>query len=251
MEPFHIICDWVGTSDMAVSQNIALNYANVRIPLKTPPYPGRIRGKLASVETIPGASGDKATYCPAGTYALTLLDPYSYDVLDGNGAGRSITAAEEVVFDTPVPIDFDPTFTIASTATTDQIAGRGAFAGAATGWTLGAGWAYGTNNIVKTAGTGTASDATFAAIATRVYEVTFTISSWSAAANRSLTCSVGATDGTAVSADGTYTQVITATNTNGLIFTPTGTDATNVGCILDTVTIKYSTPAGRTILHFI
>jgi hypothetical protein len=192
-----------------------------------------------------------ATYCPAGTYALTLLDPYSYDILDGNGAARSITAAEETVFDSPISVDSDLTFTIASTATTDQIAGRGAFTGSATGWTLGAGWAYGTNNIVKTSGTGTASDSTFAAIAARVYEVTFTVSSWSAAANRSLTCSVGATDGTAISADGTYTQEITATNTDGLIFTPTGTDATNVGCVLDSVTIKYSTPAGRAILHFV
>lgn len=238
---------------MAVSKAIAMSYADARRAAGlSAPYPSRIRGKIAKIETIPGSSGDKSTYCPYGTYALTLLDPYSYDLLDGNGAGRSVSAAETVVFDTPVPIDDEVTFTIASTATTDQISGRGAFTGAATGWTLGAGWAYGTNNIVKSAGSsGTAADSSFSAVASRVYEVIFTVSSWSAAANRSLVCSVGGTSGTAVTADGTYTLTITAANTNGLIFTPTGSDAANVACVLDSVTIKYATPKGRTIIHFV
>jgi hypothetical protein len=203
------------------------------------------------METVPGANGDRLTYCPFGTYAITLLDQYGSDLLDGAGAARSITVAESTVYSTPVPIDGEVTFAIASTASTDQIVGRGAFTGAATGWTLGAGWAYGTDNIAKTGGTGTAGDTAFAAIANRVYEITFTVAGWSAAANRSLTCSIGGANGTPVTAGGTYTQVITAANTNGLLFTPTGTDATNVACTLDSVTVKYYTPQGRVIIYMV
>lgn len=251
MEPFRIILDWQGDSDVAVSLPIAATYKAARELLVVPPYPSRIRGRIASMETIPGASGDKATYCPAGTYAVTLLDAYSLDLLDGAGAARSISAGEIVVYDSPVSVDGDITLTIASTATADQLAGRGAFTGAATGWTLGAGWAYGTNNIAKTAGSGTATDASFAAVATRSYELVYTVGGWSAAANRTLTPSIGGTNGTAVSANGTYTETIVATNTGGVIFTPTGTDASNVACTLDSVTVKYATPKGRIILHFV
>jgi len=129
---------------------------------------------------------------------------------------------------------------ISISATSDLIGGRGFFTGSATGWTLGAGWAYGTNNIVKTAGTGTAGDTTWAATVGYIYELTFTVSGWSTGANRTLTPSVGGVNGTAISADGTYVQYITATTTGGLLFTPTGTDATNVGLTLDGVYIKRS-----------
>ena len=252
MEPFKIQLDWQGDSDMAVSFNIAAKYAQDRIDagLKAP-FPGRFRGKIAKLETAPGNLGDKATFCPAGTYNLTLLDSFGLDLLDGTGAARSITASELVAYDTPVPVDEELTLTIASVATTDQLAGRGAFTGAATDWTLGAGWAYGTNNIAKTAGTGTAADDLFAAIATRSYELTYTVSGWAAAADRTLTPSIGGKNGTAISADGTYTETIVATNTNGLVFTPTGTDAANVALVLDSVTVKYATPQGRVTIFFV
>jgi hypothetical protein len=248
MEDFKLVCDWQGTSDMAVSLGIA---ATVKAAMTSAPFPEKIKGKIAKIETAPGYLGDKLTYCPYGTYAVTLLDSFGVDVLDGTGAARSTTASELVVYDTPVPVDEELTLTIASTATTDQLAGRGAFTGAATGWTLGAGWAYGTDNIAKTAGTGTASDNSFAAVALRVYELTFTVSGWAAAVNRTLTAKIGNVAGTAISADGTYTQTITAANTNGLVFTPTGTDATNVACVLDSVTVKYLTPKGRVTIFIV
>lgn len=245
MEAFHIICDWQGDVDMAVSKALAATYKAART---SAPFPDRIRGRIVKIETIPGYLGDKATFLPFGTYDLTLLDPYGYDVLDGNGAARSITVAEIVAFSTPLAVDSDLTFTIATVATTDQIAGRGAFTGAATGWTLGAGWAYGTNNIAKTAGAGTAADDTFAATAGRIYDVTYTIAGWATAANRGLKCTCGGVDGTTRTADGTYTDTITATGTGGVLFTPTGTDAANVACTLDSVTVKLSTPRGRAII---
>ncbi len=255
MEPFKIVCDWTGTQDMAVSLPIASTYANARWAADyKAPFPSRIRGKIAKIETAPGASGDKLTYCPAGTYTLTLLDSFSLDVLDGTGAARSISAAELVAFETPIPIDEDLTLTIATVATTDLLGGSGAFTGAATGWTCGAGWAYATNNVAKTAGgagTLTADAATFTPVATIVYELIYTISGWSTAANRTLTPSIGATDGTAISANGTYTEQITAGDGTVLTFTPTGTDAANVACVIDSVTVKKYTPQGRVTIFII
>lgn len=245
MEPFSVICDWQGDRDTAVALNIADTYREARIAasLKAP-FPERIRGKIAKIQTIPGYLGDKSTYLPAGTYNLTLVDDYGYDLLDGNGAARSISAAETVVFSTPVAVDGDITLTIASVATTDLISGRGAFTGAATGWTLASGWAYGTNNIGHTSnGTGTAADDTLAAVAAKIYDVTYTISSWSVG---TVTAGLGGASGTARGADGTYTDTLTATTTAGLAFTPTNT----ARFTLDTVTVKYAYPRGRLIIWF-
>jgi hypothetical protein len=216
------------------------------------PFPGRLRGKITRVETRPGASGDILTFIPLGTYGLRLLDIYGYDLLDGAGAARSISAVESVVFATPIPIDGEITFTVASTATADQLAGDGAFAAVAN-WTLGAGWSDTSGEITKGAGTGTVTHAglaAFAAVSGRVYDVTYTIGSWAAAVNRGLKVTCGGVDGTTRTADGTYTDTITATGTGGLLFTPTGTDASGVVCTLDDVTVKYNNPSGRAVIYF-
>jgi hypothetical protein len=254
MEEFNVICDWQGDADTVVSMGIAVGYANNRYSsaLKAP-FPQRLVGKIARVETRPGAAGDISTYIPNGTYALTLLDQYGYDLLDGTGVARSISAVESVVFDTPIPINGEITLTVSSTATTDRLAGDGAFSSVAN-WTLGAGWSDTTGEITKGAGTGTVTHAggsAFAAISGRKYDVTYTIGSWSTAANRGLKVTCGGVDGTTRTADGTYTDTITATGTGGLIFTPTGSDATGVVCTLDDVTVKYANPSGRCVIYFV
>jgi hypothetical protein len=64
------------------------------------------------------------------------------------------------------------------------------------------------------------------------YIVVYTISSYSAGG---VTVSLGGTDGTQRTADGTYTETITPVNsTSGLVFTPTANGAFD----LDTVTVK-------------
>lgn len=245
MEPFFLVLDWQGDSDVAVSLPIATTYTAARRAAGAKaPFPERIHGKIRRVETIPGYLGDMSTYLPYGTYGLTIKTPYSEDLLDGSGAARSASAAESVTFSEAVNVDSDLTFTIATTSSTDELAGAGAFTGAATGWTLASGWAYGTNNVSKNGdGTGTLSHSTFAATAAYYYDVGFTISSWSVG---TVTPKLGNTAGTAVSADGAATQTILAANTDGVLFTPSNT----ARFVIDSVTVKRSYPRGRTIIWF-
>lgn len=107
------------------------------------------------------------------------------------------------------------------------------FLGSAWGWTLGTGWAYGTNNVAKTTdGTGTLSYTDgWVPTASRTYRVTFTTSGISGG---SITMSLGGTSGTARSTNATFSQNITTTNTDPLIFTPS---ATGVRVTIDDVSV--------------
>ena len=88
---------------------------------------------------------------------------------------------------------------------------NGSFTGASTGWSLGANWAYGTNNLIATNSFGTASQLGTAmrepVVAGNSYSIRFTVSSRSSGTVRVL---LGAVAGTLRSADGTYTQTLTA-----------------------------------------
>lgn len=105
---------------------------------------------------------------------------------------------------------------------------NGSFTGSATSWTLGTGWAYSSNTVVKNSdGTGTLSQtyvgsqpySTLVAIG-QLHALTFTISDWTVG---SVTPSLGGVTGTAVSANGTYTQYFLATTEAIPTFTPTNT----------------------------
>lgn len=101
----------------------------------------------------------------------------------------------------------------------DLLGGDGAFTGGSTNWTLASGWEYGTNAVAHSSnGTGTLAHDTFAAVVGKKYRLTYTISSWSVG---TVTPTLGGTAGTAVGADGTYTEDFTATTTDGIVFTPT------------------------------
>lgn len=132
----------------------------------------------------------------------------------------------------------------------DRCAGSGAFTGAATGWTLAAGWAYGTNNVVHSGnGTGTAAMDTWTATAGHTYRLTYTISSWTVG---TVTPTIGGVAGTAVGANGTYTEEITATGATGLLFTPTNTarftlDSVTMYDISEPVYVTYITQAWRDV----
>ena len=92
--------------------------------------------------------------------------------------------------------------------------------GAGTGWTAGTDWSFSGNKAVKAAGAGSGTlslDETFP-IAGHTYRVVYTISSLTAGG---VTPSIGGASGTAVTADGTYTEDILATASAGkLTFAP-------------------------------
>ncbi|HVE80923.1 MAG TPA: hypothetical protein VNA68_02170, partial [Candidatus Dormibacteraeota bacterium] len=91
---------------------------------------------------------------------------------------------------------------------------NGTFTGNATGWTLGTGWAYNSNNATKTAGTASDIEQNISASAGETYRVAFTISNRTAGC---LTPEVGGVSGQNICANSTtQTQVITATTTGNL-----------------------------------
>lgn len=97
---------------------------------------------------------------------------------------------------------------------------NGNFLGSIANWTAnGTNWVYGTNSANKTSGTSTtlSSDSVYiAVVAGRYYRTQYTIAGYTSG---TCTISVGGTAGTARSANGTYVEVLTATNTNGIVFT--------------------------------
>ena len=108
---------------------------------------------------------------------------------------------------------------------------NGTFTGDATGWTLGAAWAYNANTVVKNADGTTTLAQDVSAVADEIYRVEYAVSGWSVG---TVTVSVGGVSGTARGANGTYVEYITATGTGNLIFTPTNTARFTV----DTVSVK-------------
>lgn len=112
---------------------------------------------------------------------------------------------------------------------------NGSFTGAATGWTLGATyWAYASNRVSKIAGgVTTLSQGTMASnpVAAESYLLTYEIV---AIADGYLTPTLGGTLGTPVNTIGVKHEIITATDTTGLIFTPSAAALT---CTVDDVSV--------------
>lgn len=102
----------------------------------------------------------------------------------------------------------------------NEILTNGTFTGSATGWTLGSGYAYSSNSVSKTSNGTAALTQSFTGYLQREYLLTYTISNWTVG---TVTPSVGGFTGTAVSANGTYTERFVATATTQLAFTPSNT----------------------------
>jgi hypothetical protein len=105
------------------------------------------------------------------------------------------------------------------------------FTGSATGWTVGSGWAYSSNAVNKSSnGTATLTQ-NVSIYVLREYLLTYTISNWTVG---SVTPTVGGHTGTAVSANGTYTERFVASSSVALTFTPTNTARFTI----DTISLK-------------
>lgn len=125
---------------------------------------------------------------------------------------------------------------------------NGTFTGNANNWTVGAAWQYTDNKVEKFQnGTETLTQAAATCQIGASYTLTYTISSWTVG---TCTPSMGGVTGTAVGANGTYTETFTATATTALAFTPTNTarfkiDDVTVTC--NTVYVSYVTQAWREV----
>lgn len=102
---------------------------------------------------------------------------------------------------------------------------NGTFTGNANNWSLGTGWAYSSNTVVKNAdGTGLLSQAAGDMVENPVigekYRLSFKISGWAAG---SVTPTCGGTELTSAGTDDTFTIDFTATTADGLSFLPTET----------------------------
>jgi hypothetical protein len=125
---------------------------------------------------------------------------------------------------------------------------NGAFTGNATGWTLGAGWAYGTNSVDATLAD-TAMTQTPAS-PTLVTGVSYSLVFDATATAGSVVASVGGTAGTPRSTSATFTETIVAGADGVLAFTGTGfsgtidnvvcTPLTGSGTVTGTVTVVWT-----------
>ena len=112
--PYTLILDWLSTDLGVVSLGVVATYNAQQVGKTACPIEiSVVRGKLWSVETIPGLHGDLATTLPTA-YDLTILDEYGFDILAGTCAARSATVAEKVVPVIGIIINSELTLTIAS-----------------------------------------------------------------------------------------------------------------------------------------
>lgn len=121
-ESAKIVLDWVSSGTGTVSLPIAATLAAAvaaRGGLGGP-RPSKVRGKLRAIEAAPGLYGDLTTATPTDQYDITILDPYSADVLDGVGANQSSSVAASVVSSDPIPVDSELTLTIANAGDTKK-----------------------------------------------------------------------------------------------------------------------------------
>lgn len=106
---------------------------------------------------------------------------------------------------------------------------NGGFTGAATGWVLGTGWVYDTNNVAKVAGAiNTLSQLYDGMVSPPVVDESYLLEfEITAIGDGSLIPSVGGGVGNPVSSIGTWDQIITAISaTSGVVFTPSDPDLT-------------------------
>ena len=127
---------------------------------------------------------------------------------------------------------------------------NGKLTGAATSWTLGSGWAYGTDNIEASTATGTISQTIATLIPGVYYTVEYSIASITGA-GATITASVGGTAGTgrttasASETNGVWTETIKCGARTTFALTPSGTVTT---CVIDNIRIYPAYAANRVLL---
>jgi len=118
-----------------------------------------------------------------------------------------------------------------------QMVTNGSFTGGATGWTLGSGWAYGTNAVAHTAGVATATQS-LTVVTGRSYRLSFDLTRTAGDLTVTLTNATGTSGALILTATGVEVIfVATATGAAVLTFTP----STDFAGTIDNVSVKCTT----------
>ncbi len=183
----------------------------------------KTRSRIHRVDVIPAFGFDYAYILPDNFLRLIYPKPDYPAIYPG---GSSYNAYDHVIESLLIPDGLEKVT-------------NGAFTGAATSWTLGTGWAYGTNNVAKVVGAVNTLSQVVASMVTapvvdEIYLLDLDISSL---AGGSLLPSIGGGVGTPIAYDGdtNTSQHIQAINITGaLTFTPS---ASAVVCTIDNVSL--------------
>lgn len=178
-------------------------------------------------------------------FAKTTVQLDTSDVTPQNGYTNAYPLPDDLLrlvrktgFDSPVsPIAFDYLVETMQLPEGLEKVSNGTFTGGATGWTLGANWAYADNQVNKVAGgistlSQVAGSMVSPPVVDELYLLEFNIVE---IADGFITPSVGGTPGNPVSSMGTWSQLIMASSiSSGVIFTPS---SVNLTCIIDSVSL--------------
>lgn len=117
--PNKVTLDWT-SDDSAGSVSIAICSTYSTAQGWNGVQPVKLQGFVRSIESIPGASGDKSTNVPTTLYDITLLDSFGHDMSAGVLADRSASVAEKEIPVDPLYIDDEITLTIAAAGNSKQ-----------------------------------------------------------------------------------------------------------------------------------
>ena len=211
------------TSEAAKAANIVWDYILDEVLEARPWHFAKTRSRLHRIDVTPAFDFDYAYILPDNFLRFIYPKPDYPAIYPG---GSSYNAYDHVIESLLVPDGLEKVT-------------NGAFTGAATSWTLGTGWTYGTNSVAKAAGAvNTLSQVTAsmvtAPVVDEIYLLDLDVSSLDGG---SLLPSIGGGVGTPIAYDGdtNTSQHIQAINITGaLIFTPS---ASAVVCTIDNVSL--------------
>ena len=108
-----IVIDWLSDASGDATGDIASLFSATQAEYARA-TPSKIKGRITKVLVSPGLLGDRSTTCPATIYTLTLKDEYAHEIIGNNLADLSTSLAQSYVPATPIPVDSEISFAIAS-----------------------------------------------------------------------------------------------------------------------------------------
>ena len=123
-----------------------------------------------------------------------------------------------------------------------ELVTNGDFTGDASGWALGTGWAYGTNNLVATSATGNTTQSDVAVVDNATYQLSYTLSGYvdGSYALRLYNGSF-AGDSTVRTANGTYTEDLTLNVASGAAASVRAVTVVDGTATIDDISVKKVT----------